>query len=80
MRLTNIYQAKTQLSRLIQDALDGKKVVIGKAGTPLVQLIPIEHHAEPRKLGSLRGKIKIADDFDELPDDILKAFGAEDSK
>jgi len=76
MRITNISEAKAQLSALIQEVLAGKEVVIGKAGTPVVRLVPFEHRMEPRKPGALRGRIRIADDFDSLPDDIAEALGA----
>jgi antitoxin (DNA-binding transcriptional repressor) of toxin-antitoxin stability system len=53
----------------------GKEVIIGKAGRPVAKLVPYEGNEKPRQPGALRGKIEIADDFDELPEDIAKAFG-----
>lgn len=74
MRATNIYEAKTQLSKLIELALHGEEVVISKSGKPLVRLVPYEDTHVERKPGRLKGKIKIAKDFDVLPKEILEAF------
>ena len=78
MIITNISQAKAQLSALIEKVLSGQEVIIGKAGKPVAKLVPYKHAGQPRKPGALRGKIKIADDFDELPKDIAVAFGMVD--
>lgn len=71
----NIHQAKTHLSRLIEEAIEGKETVIAKAGKPVAKLVPI-HRAHPkRKFGVLKGKMRIAEDFDApLPDDVIKSF------
>lgn len=55
MKIVNIHAAKTQLSRLIADVLAGEEVVISKAGTPLVRLVPMAEAAGPRQLGVLAG-------------------------
>ncbi len=78
MIITNISQAKAQLSALIEKVMAGQEVIIGKAGKPVAKLVPYERSEEPRLAGALRGKIKIADDFDELPRDIAEAFGMVD--
>ena len=75
MVLTNISEAKAQLSALIEKVLAGQEVIIGKAGKPVAKLVRYHRSEEPRKPGALRGKIKIAEDFDDLPEDIAKAFG-----
>ena len=49
--------------------------MIGKSGKPVARLIRYERREEPRRPGALKGKIKMADDFDELPEDIATAFG-----
>ncbi len=77
MTKMNIHEAKTNLSKLIEKALNGEEVVITKAGKPKVQLVPIEQK-EKDWFGMDEGKIWIADDFDELPEDILAAFYGED--
>lgn len=78
MHITNISEAKAQLSALVEQVLAGREVVIGKAGKPVARLIPFERPKEPRRPGALRGKIRIADDFDALPDDIAEALGMKD--
>jgi len=77
MEITNIHQAKTHFSRLIERVSKGEEIVIGKAGKPVAKLIPYRDAQEPRKPGYWRGKVKIADDFDELPEEILAAFRGE---
>ena len=63
MEIVNSYEAKTQLSRLIRRALAGERIVIARAGKPLVELKPFEAPA-PRVGGQWRGRVRIADDFD----------------
>ena len=75
MTITNITEAKAQLSALIERVRRGEEIVIGKAGQPVAKLVPFERPAEPRRPGALRGKIRIASDFDELPEDLEVAFG-----
>jgi prevent-host-death family protein len=68
MARVNIAEAKTNLSRLIEDALSGEEVVIARRGVPLVRLTVIES-AQPRRLGAARGLVEIARDFDAPLDD-----------
>lgn len=75
MRMANISEAKAQLSALIEKVMAGEEVIIGKAGKPVARLIKYENNRKARRPGALRGKIKIADDFDVLPDDVAEAFG-----
>ena len=77
MQITNISEAKAQLSSLIEKVLKGQEIIIGKAGKPVARLIRYENNQLPRKPGALKGKIKIEDDFDDLPEDIAAAFGVE---
>ena len=72
----NIYEAKTRLSELVDQASRGETVIIAKAGTPLAKLVPL-NSGPKRKLvfGLMKGMISIADDFDApLPDEVLAAF------
>jgi prevent-host-death family protein len=62
MKHVNIHAAKTQLSRLIADVLAGEEVIISKAGTPLVRLVPVDKSEAPRPLGILRGSVMERDD------------------
>ena len=75
MQITNISEAKAQLSALIEKVLAGQEVIIGQAGKPVVKLVRYERKVETRQPGALKGKIKIAPDLDELPDDIAESLG-----
>ncbi len=75
MNIVNMHQAKTNLSKLVSDVLEGEEVILAKAGTPVAKIVPYEAPKEPRKLGVWHGEGWIADDFDApLPDEILDAF------
>jgi prevent-host-death family protein len=79
MHIANISEAKATLSKLIEQVLNGQEVIIGKAGKPVAKLVPYTQDTSPRKLGAgqWKGKIWMADDFDDLPDDVLKLFTGE---
>ncbi len=77
MEIANIHEAKSQLSRLIDQAMSGEEVIIAKAGQPMVRLVPIQSDASPRIGGQWKGRVRIAEDFDTLPDDIAATFGIE---
>jgi prevent-host-death family protein len=78
MKMFNIHAAKTQLSRLIEQAAAGEEIVIAKAGKPVARLVPFEPRREPRLPGLMKGQIWIAEDFDEpLPEEIMAAFRGE---
>jgi prevent-host-death family protein len=78
MKTYNVHAAKTHLSRLIEEAAAGEEVVIARAGKPVARLLPFEARAEPRRPGLMKGKIWIADDFDDpLPEEIMAAFRGE---
>lgn len=64
--MINIYNAKTNFSKLIKEVSAGKQIIIGKAGVPVATLSPFGPQ-KARKIGALKGQIKIADDFDEIP-------------
>jgi len=73
--VVNIHEAKTNLSKLLARVEAGEEVVIARAGPPVARLVPIEQRA-PRKLGLLRGKIWLADDWDsdEVNEEIARDF------
>jgi prevent-host-death family protein len=76
MKTVNIHQAKTQLSRLVEEAAEGKEIVIAKAGRPRARLVPLQAGAKKRVPGLYKGKIRIGKDFDApLPDEIARSFG-----
>jgi prevent-host-death family protein len=78
MARVGMHDAKTHLSRLVERAEAGEEVVIQRNGKPVVRLVPVVE--DPRSLASVRGvwrgRVRMADDFDELPEDIAEAFGA----
>lgn len=75
MAMTNMHEAKSQLSKLVDRALSGEEIIIARSGKPVVRLIPIRAEDEPRRGGQWKGRVRIAEDFDDLPDDIAAAFG-----
>jgi prevent-host-death family protein len=79
-RQVNLYDAKTQLSRLVKEAAAGAEIIIAKAGEPMARLVPLAPEPKvERKPGRLQGQIWMSDDFDDpLPPDILAAFYGED--
>ena len=71
----NIHQAKTHLSRLIEQVSRGETIIISKAGKPVAKLTAIDSLLLPRQPGSMKGRIRIAPDFDDpLPESMLRAF------
>lgn len=75
MHPVNIFEAKTQLSKLVEKAEHGQDVVIARAGKPVARLTQLEPVKRPIRFGLLKGKIRVADDFDApLPDDVLAGF------
>jgi prevent-host-death family protein len=60
----NIHQAKTHLSRLIEDVAGGSEILIAKGGRPMARLVPLRRDDSPRRPGLLKGKLKISDEFD----------------
>jgi prevent-host-death family protein len=76
MKVTNIHEAKTHFSKLVERAAAGEEIVIGKAGKPVARLGPYVAPAHPkRKPGGWKGKIWISPDFDKRDPEIEKLFG-----
>jgi prevent-host-death family protein len=74
-RKVNLYEAKTNLSELVDRAAEGEEIVIAKAGKPRARLGPLPARRPARKPGGGKGKVWIAADFDApLPPDVLAAF------
>lgn len=65
MSVVNIHEAKTHLSRLVDEAIRGGDVIIARANKPLVKLVPVKEARPPRRLGTASGKVTIAPDFDD---------------
>ena len=77
-KTVNLYDAKTHLSNLVDEASGGAEIIIAKAGTPKARLVPLEKRKQSRKPGGWEGQVWIADDFDdELPGEILAGFRGE---
>ncbi len=75
MQTINIHQAKTHLSKLLEEVSKGLEVIIAKSGKPIAKLTGITSAKPLRKPGLLKGKIRIAENFDApLPNDVLDAF------
>ncbi len=71
----NIHDAKTHLSRLVDEAAAGREVIIARAGKPVARLVALSSGASPKSLGLLKGKIKVPDDFNApLPASVLTLF------
>lgn len=77
MAQVGMHEAKTTLSRLVERAESGEEIVIARRGTPVARLVPIAAGSGLASVrGAWRGRVRIAEDFGELPDDIADAFGA----
>jgi prevent-host-death family protein len=71
-----MHEAKTQLSKLVERVEAGEEIVITRRGEPAARLVPERRGGGFASLaGAWRGKVKIADDFDELPDDLAESLG-----
>ena len=75
--VVNIHEAKTHFSRLIERVMGGEEVVIGKAGRPVARLVPYREEQAPRMPGGWEGRVRISEDFDELPPEVAAAFRGE---
>jgi prevent-host-death family protein len=75
MDTVNLYEAKTNLSQLVERAARGEEIVIAKAGRPLARLVPLAKRTSPRPLGLLANEVEVGADFDDpLPDAVQHAF------
>jgi prevent-host-death family protein len=72
-----MHEAKTKLSQLVERAESGEDIVITRNGTPVARLSPVASRSSLATVrGAWRGRVRIAEDFDELPPDIADALGA----
>ena len=72
-----MHEAKTKLSQLVERAAAGEEIVIARNGMPVARLVPVPSSTSLANVrGAWRGRVRIADDFDELPDDIADDLGA----
>jgi prevent-host-death family protein len=74
-KIINIHEAKTHLSRIIEEVAAGEEIIIAKAGKPMARLVPMQRQIKRKNLGLLKGKIQIAPNFNApLPDALAKLF------
>ena len=70
-----MHEAKSQLSKLVELAEGGEEVVIQRSGRPVARLVAMEQRRPVAEaFGTLRGEVELADDFDELPAELLEYF------
>ena len=75
MTTVNIHEAKTHLSRLVDEVAAGAEIIIAKAGKPMARLAPLATPIRNKRLGLLKGKIKVPDDFNApLDEETLSGF------
>jgi prevent-host-death family protein len=73
----NMHEAKTQLSKLVNQAVEGEAFVIAKAGRPLVKVAALDAPAQPQRLGFLAGEIAVPKGFDRMGEaEIAALFGS----
>jgi len=71
----NTHEAKTHLSKLLVRVQAGEEIIIAKAGMPVARLVPVDTDMKDRKPGTARGRIEIAETFDQpLPNELLDTF------
>ncbi len=75
MKIVNVHEAKTQLSRLLQEVEEGEEIVIARNGTPVAKLVPHVEERKPREPGWAKGRMWMAPDFDEYDEQIARDFG-----
>ena len=66
MRTVNMHEAKTHLSRLVDEAAKGEPFIIAKAGKPLVKVVALDAPPAPQRMGFLAGEIAVPDDFNQM--------------
>jgi prevent-host-death family protein len=77
MKSVNIHEAKTNFSRLIERVEAGEEIIIAKAGRPAARLVPMESVRKPVRIGGLKARAPLPDDFNTMfEDDIAAMFGA----
>jgi prevent-host-death family protein len=72
MDSVSIHEAKTHFSRLIARAEAGEEIVVRRGNEPVAKIVGYQPPSKPRKLGGLKGKIVIHDDFDEPLEDFAE--------
>jgi prevent-host-death family protein len=70
----NVYEAKSQLSKLLEQVENGDEIVIARNGRPIAKLVPLQRRTEPRVPGAWQGKVWMADDFDETDEELIELW------
>jgi prevent-host-death family protein len=80
MHTVNIHEAKTHLSRLVDEAARGEAFIIAKAGKPLVKVVPLDANeiGAHRRLGFMKGEIRVPDDFDQMGAETIERLFQDD--
>jgi prevent-host-death family protein len=76
MKPVNIHEAKTHLSRLVERVEAGEEIIIAKAGRPAARLVPIEGARKPVKIGGLKARVPLPEDFDTMFEGEIEALFA----
>jgi prevent-host-death family protein len=77
-KTVNIHEAKTHLSRIVEEVAAGAEVVIAKAGKPMARLVPLRQGVTRKNLGLLKGKLKISPNFNaSLPEAVMRLFNGD---
>ena len=79
MKVINVQEAKTHLSRLMEEAAAGRTILLGKHGRPMVKLVAYAPASEERPLGGFEDRIRIAPDFDDEDERIHALFSRSDT-
>lgn len=74
MPTVNMHEAKTHLSRLIDQAVKGEPFIIAKAGKPLVKVTAVDAPAAPQRLGFMAGEFNVPEDFDRMGQKEIEAL------
>jgi len=72
VKIVNMHEAKSSLSKLVEEAEAGEEIIIARAGQPVARLVAIRH-GQRRQLGQWKGKVRMSDDFNAplSPDDLV---------
>lgn len=78
MRVVNVHEAKTHLSRLLEEAVNGEPFIIAKAGKPMVTVTRFDPPKAPKRLGFMEGQFTVPEDFDRMGEqEIQRLFEGE---
>jgi len=73
-RQVNVYEAKTQLSKLLEQVEAGDEIIIARNGKPVARLVPAQRRTSPRVPGGWKGKVWMAPDFDDPDDELVELY------